>query len=78
MADSDMDGLAARRGVDRERAYALAHEHVPLRRPADPDEVAAVISFLLSDDASYVNGAAIPVDGGASVVDVSGTAWADA
>lgn len=78
MGDADMDDLARLRGLDREGAYALAHAHVPLRRPAEAAEVAAVVSFLLSDEASYVSGAELPVDGGASVVDVSGTAWSTA
>ncbi len=33
-------------------------------RAADPKEVAAVIAFLASDDASFVNGVNLPVDGG--------------
>lgn len=36
----------------------------PVGRIADPADVAAVIKFLLSDDAGYVNGTVIPVDGG--------------
>ena len=36
----------------------------PLGRVGTPAEVAAVVSFLLSDEASYINGAILPVDGG--------------
>ncbi|MGC2083376.1 MAG: SDR family oxidoreductase [Bradyrhizobium sp.] len=36
----------------------------PLKRPGQPDEIAAMGLFLASDEASYVNGQAFPVDGG--------------
>ena len=49
----------------RERGAALLAEN-PLGRFGQPHEVAGVIRFLLSDEASYINGQTINVDGGAS------------
>jgi NAD(P)-dependent dehydrogenase (short-subunit alcohol dehydrogenase family) len=40
---------------------------IPQRRVGNSEEVAAVVAFLASDEASYVNGAALLVDGGVSV-----------
>ena len=39
---------------------------LPIGRAASPDEIAAVIVFLASDDARFINGAILPVDGGLS------------
>lgn len=47
---------------DRARAYYM--DQTPLGRTARLEEVSAVVRFLMSEEASYVNGAVIPVDGG--------------
>jgi len=41
---------------------------IPLRRLAQPEEIATVIAFLASDDASYVNGVCIDINGGSYMI----------
>jgi NAD(P)-dependent dehydrogenase (short-subunit alcohol dehydrogenase family) len=48
--------------------YAERSRSIPMNRLAEPDEVAEVISFLLSPSSRYVTGQVITVDGGASAV----------
>ena len=70
MADAEMDEVGEVIGLSREAAYQEVAKLVPLGRPARADEVASVIAFLLSDAASYVNGATVSIDGGHRLVDV--------
>jgi 3-oxoacyl-[acyl-carrier protein] reductase len=51
-------------GVPREKIYARLSEQIPLRRMARPEEFAALVTFLASERASYINGSSIAVDGG--------------
>jgi len=56
---------AQRVGATPEEHQRQAAERTPLRRVGQPEEVAAVIAFLASDDASYVSGQTLYVNGGA-------------
>ena len=53
--------MTAALGEDRLAALTAA---VPLARIAEPDEIAAAVTFLCSPDAAYITGAVLPVDGG--------------
>jgi len=65
IAPGTLDGETVRE-LAGDRLDELAAD-VPLGRLGGLDEVAGVVSWLLSDDASYVTGATIVVDGGASL-----------
>jgi 3-oxoacyl-[acyl-carrier protein] reductase len=58
LVDTDMTA-----SLPEERKAAILAS-VPLGRYASADEVAAVVAFLAGDDAAYITGAVIPVDGG--------------
>jgi 3-oxoacyl-[acyl-carrier protein] reductase len=58
------DATARRVGFDPEEYRKLAAEQTPLRRVGQPGEVASVIAFLASDEASYVSGQTLYINGG--------------
>ena len=67
--DTDTPMIAteiAQRGLDEARARAEHDAAVPLGRIGRPEEIAKLVRFLASDEASYMTGAAVPIDGGSS------------
>jgi 3-oxoacyl-[acyl-carrier protein] reductase len=62
------DATAARVGMSVEDFRAAAAERNPVRRVGYPEDIAAAAAFLCSDEASYVTGQTLVVDGGAKLV----------
>ncbi len=56
--DTDMTGKLP------EQVLSAAQQAIPLKRMGTPEEIAAVCAFLASEEAGYITGAVIPVDGG--------------
>ncbi|OLZ66454.1 dehydrogenase [Streptomyces sp. IMTB 2501] len=72
MADRRMARFAEDTGLGGggvQAAYAEATRLLPQGRPGEPREIAEAIGWLLSPAASYVNGAVLTVDGGATALD---------
>lgn len=45
----------------------LYEDRIPLGRVAQPEDIAKVVTFLVSDEAAYLTGAVLPIDGGAAL-----------
>lgn len=62
--DTDMVRLDAERAADPQARLAAMADYAPLRRMAQPEEIAAGILYLSSADAAYVTGISLSIDGG--------------
>lgn len=66
--------MAKALGTDKQGALDNFSKHVPLRRVSKPQEITGLCVYLASEESSFMTGAALLIDGGAAIVDVSGAA----
>jgi meso-butanediol dehydrogenase / (S,S)-butanediol dehydrogenase / diacetyl reductase len=74
MFEGAMSPFAKKHGTNLEGIFELFTKDVPLRRVASADEIGGICSYLASDDASFMTGVVLPIDGGTAIVDISGAA----
>ncbi|MGD9211979.1 MAG: SDR family oxidoreductase [Desulfobacteraceae bacterium] len=72
MLENSLGPLAETLKTDVNGVFAHISSTVPLRRAAAPEEITGACSYLASDDSSFMTASVLLLDGGASVVDVSG------
>jgi NAD(P)-dependent dehydrogenase (short-subunit alcohol dehydrogenase family) len=69
LSESHFGQIAKDMGVDLSTLMARVFRELPSREPAQPEKITGLCAFLASDEASYITGAVIPVDGGLSAMD---------
>jgi NAD(P)-dependent dehydrogenase (short-subunit alcohol dehydrogenase family) len=62
--DTDMIRLSVKKRADPEAAWQKMIDYAPLKRITTPAEIAAGVMYLASDEACFVTGVALPIDGG--------------
>ena len=68
IASEMTDATAARVGMSVEDFRAAAADRNPVKRVGFPEDIAAAVTFLASDESSYITGQTLYVDGGAKLV----------
>ena len=64
LVEKQIADQAAAHGIPEERVVSeVLLARTPLKRLIEPEEVAELVAYLCGDDASYINGASLPVDG---------------
>ncbi len=71
MTDRTMEMVGSMNGVSAAEMMNRIGNVYPLRRVGKPEEIAATIAFLASEDASFITGTVLVADGGASIIDVA-------
>jgi NAD(P)-dependent dehydrogenase (short-subunit alcohol dehydrogenase family) len=75
MTDYQIPDHAMKWGIKSEEVSARWSKYLPLGRIGKPDEIAACVEFLASDEAAYVTGATLVADGGGLAVDVASASF---
>ena len=61
--------------IDDPKARAVVESHIPMGRSGTPEEMAGLAAYLCSDEASYITGQTIFIDGGLTLYPEFGTNW---
>jgi meso-butanediol dehydrogenase / (S,S)-butanediol dehydrogenase / diacetyl reductase len=69
MTDGGMKGKAAELKTDLDGAYQFSARNLPVRRAAQPDEIAPLCAYLASSESAFMTGSVVVIDGGIHVLD---------
>ena len=65
MAHEGLEGMAEAMKISKSEAYEIAMSQVPLRKMSEPEEIARMVGFLISDSQNSITGQTLDVNNGA-------------